>query len=210
MHASGVVIKDGTEVNKFELEVDRPVKVLDDAVQYEALRPKPGDKSFMSIAVDLDSPIVERNLDPPQFDKTVLEVSRLTGGGDGLRWFKPLTGLDAKYLERVRQVDFCVINDVGSTTNCYFCTAATFKGCFVSTLTTAYRIEPMSVWNAAFVATMVDVFKRIRLSGTTFRQFADRTVLIKHLDSAIAPGNKTSYALAYVHADGGHVVSLRA
>lgn len=210
MHANSVVIKDGMEVNKFKLEVDRTVKVLDNAVEYEALRPKPGEKPFMSVAVDLDSPMVERNLHPSQFDKTVLEVSRLAGGGDGLRWFKPLTGLDAKYLDRVRQVDFRVINDVGDTTNCYFCTAAAFKGCSVSTLTTAYRIEPMSVWNAASVATMVDVFKRIGLSGTTFRQFTDRTALIKHLDSVIAPGNKASYALAYVHADGCHVVSLRA
>ncbi|KAE9542533.1 hypothetical protein AGLY_002444 [Aphis glycines] len=210
LHPNVVMIKDGMEVNKFELEVDRPVKVLDDAVEYEALRPKPGDKPFMSVAVDLDSPIVERNLHPAQFDKTVLEVSRLAGGGDGLRWFTPLTGLDAKYLDRVRQVDFHVINDVGGTTNCYFCTAAAFKGCSVSTLTTAYRIEPMSVWNVASVATMVDVFKRIGLSGTTFRQFADRTALFKHLDSVIAPGNKASYALAYIHADGGHVVSLRA
>jgi len=210
VHDNSVENKDGIEVNEFEMEVDRPVKVLDDAVEYEALRPKPGDKPFMSVAVDLDSPVVERNLHPAQVDKTVLEVSRRAGGGDDLRWFKPLTGLDAKYLDRVRQVDFRVINDVGGTTNCYFCTAAAFKGCSVSTLTTAYRIEPMCVWNATSVTTMVDVFKRIGLSGTTFRQFADRTALIRHLDSAIAPGNKASYALAYVHADGGHVVSLRA
>lgn len=210
VHADRVVVKDGVEINKFELEVDRPSRFLDDAAEYEALRPKPGDKPFMSIAVDLDSPMVERNLHPAQFDKTALEVSRLAGGGDGRRWFTPLTGLDVKYLDRVRQTDFRVINDVGGTTNCYFCTAAAFKGCSVSTLTTAYRIKPMSVWNAASVATMVDVFKRIGLSGTTFRQFTDRTALMGHLDAAIAPGSKASYGLAYVHADGGHVVSLRA
>jgi len=62
VRANRVVIKDGMEVNKFDLEVDRrSVRVMDDAVEYDGLRPKPdGDKPFMSVAVDLDSPMVER------------------------------------------------------------------------------------------------------------------------------------------------------
>lgn len=33
---------------------------------------------------------------------------------------------------------------------------------------------------------------------------------MRHLDKKINPGKKASYALAYVHEEGGHVVSLRA
>lgn len=151
IHADHVVVKDGVEVNKFDLDVDRPdILIVDAEVEYKALQPQPGDVPFKSIVADLDSPMIERNLHPAEFDHAAAQVqSRLAAGGDAGKWFTPLTGLGVEYLERVRQTDFRVINDVRGTTNCYFCTAAAFKGCSVSTLTTAYRIKPMSVWNAA-------------------------------------------------------------
>ncbi|OQV23298.1 putative Chitinase A1 [Hypsibius exemplaris] len=143
----------------------------------------------MSIDSDSGAGVVERT-----FDAFAVETARAQ--------------LPENYVRRLSDIDFQQVNDVHLNDNCYYCSAAAYRGVTVSQLERMTGIK--HVGEAPNVDHIVHVFREAGFKDTSSVFNGDVPAFKSFLERTLPAGNVADFAMAFKRQDGsGHVVNVR-
>uniref|UniRef100_A0A146LPE1 Putative chitinase 2 n=1 Tax=Lygus hesperus TaxID=30085 RepID=A0A146LPE1_LYGHE len=118
--------------------------------------------------------------------------------------------LPDNYRERLEMVDFRDVNDVDGTTNCYFCTAAAMRDMSATELMNRFSIDPSEVTHIATIDRILTLYRQVGWKDVELMFQGNVLAFHNFVDNNLAPGQSTSFALAFQRHDGtGHVVMMR-